>query len=499
MLRAGFGLFYDRFSEGLTLEAIRLNGIRQQRYIVPFPSFYSNVPPPESLATHLAPSAIREVDRGLRAPYMAQTAVKLERQLSKNVSLSLTYINTRGVHMLRSRNINAPLPGTYNPKQPDSGLRPYGGTQNIYLYESSGIFKQNQFITRINANVSSKLILFGFYVLNEARSNTDGAGSFPANSYNLATEYGRAGFDVRHRAFLGGSIMGPLGLRFSPFMVVTSGHPYTLTLGRDLNGDSLYSDRPAFATDLTRPGVVVTPYGAFDTRPAPGETIIPRNYGNGPGLFFLNLRLSRTFGFGGEPIVCPLSGSLAGIIKTASHEWPEIQAKALDIAADFDTLEAPAEQIVDEFLTAGPVEVGITPVGRSMLELTSTPLDSHSEKPPWGRDGVVVVTGGARGVTAEVAVAIGRATGCKLLLAGRSGEPTEEPDWLAPLTEEADIKRAIIGHHEGGATPKAIEAEFRRCLANREIRSTLDRIEAAGAKAIYRSIDVRDEIGRAHV
>jgi hypothetical protein len=298
VLRAGAGIFYDRFSENLTLQARRLNGVTQQSFIVTSPDFYPNVPPLETLTENQAPQAIRRVDSNLRAPYIIQTAVGLERRFPKNITIAITYMNSHGLHMLRSRNVNAPLPGTYDPLSPNSGVRPYAGVGDIYMYESSGLFNQNQLITNFSARVSRKLTLFGFYMLNRAKSNTDGAGSFPANQYNLSGEYGSAAFDVRHRVFLGGSIEGPYGFRLSPLVVANSGRPFDIVVGRDLNGDSLFNDRPAFATDLTRTSVIVTSYGAFDTDPVAGQTLIPRNYGRGPGEFTLNLRLSKTFSFG---------------------------------------------------------------------------------------------------------------------------------------------------------------------------------------------------------
>ena len=78
------------------------------------------------------------------------------------------------------------------------------------------------------------------------RATQSYAGTFPANQYDLSPEYGRAGFDVRHRVHSNGSISMPWGLRLSPFPTVASGRPYNITVGRDLNGDSLYLDRPAF-------------------------------------------------------------------------------------------------------------------------------------------------------------------------------------------------------------------------------------------------------------
>ena len=191
--------------------------------------------------------------------------------------------------MLRSRNINAPLPG--------SGLQPFSGG-NIYLYESTGLFRQQQVIANLNARVNRRLNVFGYYTWNRANSDTDGAGSFPANQYSFAGEYGRTGFDVRHRMFVGGSVEAPYGMMLSPLITASSGPPFNVSTGQDLNGDSIFNDRPAWATDITRPGVMRTPYGVFDLSPLPQQTIVPRNLGNGPGQFSVNLRLSRSFSLG---------------------------------------------------------------------------------------------------------------------------------------------------------------------------------------------------------
>jgi hypothetical protein len=282
-------MFYDRVSESLTLQAHRLDGVRQSQYLVADPDFYPNIPPADVLAGNQRDQAVRLMDRNLRSPYTAQFAISVERRLPKSTTLSVTYANSRGVRMLRSRNINAPLPG--------SGIHPFNGG-NIYLYESTGLFRQQQVIANLNARVNRSLNLFGYYTWNRANSDTDGAGSFPANQYSFAGEYGRAGFDVRHRVFVGGSVETPYGMMLSPFITASSGPPFNVSAGRDLNGDSIFNDRPAWARDITRPSVIRTPYGAFDLSPLPGQTIIPRNLGNGPGQFAVNLRLSRSFSLG---------------------------------------------------------------------------------------------------------------------------------------------------------------------------------------------------------
>ena len=117
----------------------------------------------DSLASAQQTQAIYKIDSHLRAPYIIQSAIGIERQLPKNITLSLNYTNSRGLHQLRSRNINAPLPGTYDPTVPNSGVRPFGSQAgDIYLYESSGVFNQNQLITSVQARVNAKINLFGF-------------------------------------------------------------------------------------------------------------------------------------------------------------------------------------------------------------------------------------------------------------------------------------------------------------------------------------------------
>ena len=298
VLRAGAGIFYDRVPEDMTLQALRLNGVTQQEYLVADPDFFPNIPSPEVLLQSSAPQTIRQMAPNLCAPYVAQEAIGVERRLPKNITVAVTYTNSHGVHILRSRNINAPLPGSYDPQNPAGGVRPYGGQGNIYQYESSGIFNQNQLIANISARLTRRFSLFGFYMLNRARSNTDRADSFPASQYDLSREYGPAAFSVRQRLFMGGAVPLPLGFRVSPFVVASAGRPFDIVTGQDLNGDSLFNDRPAFATDLSRPSVVETAYGVFDTVPMLGATIIPRNYGGGPSQFSINMHLTKTFSFG---------------------------------------------------------------------------------------------------------------------------------------------------------------------------------------------------------
>jgi hypothetical protein len=303
VVRGGFGVFYDRVGENLTLSASRFNGANEQQFIVTNPAVldsFPNVPSIATLTAFATPITIDRLATDLRTPYTMQGAISLERQLPHNFKVSATYSHARSLHLLRTRAINAPLPGTFNPLAPNSGVRPFGSANNIFQYESTGRFDQNLLTFNVVNSFSRRGSVTVNYSFAKAKSDTDGTGSFPADSYDLSGEYGRASNDVRHRLSVVGSYRGPWGLSFNPFVIVNSGQPFNITIGRDLNGDTLFIERPAFANDLTKPGVVITRFGAFDPNPTAGEIIIPRNYGEGPGSLSANLRVSKTIGFGGE-------------------------------------------------------------------------------------------------------------------------------------------------------------------------------------------------------
>ncbi len=202
--------------------------------------------------------------------------------------------------------------------------------------------------------------------------------------------------------------------------------------------------------------------------------------------------LDGSFALNGHAPHSPITGGLAGLVKTASHEWPEVSCKSLDLSDDAHDLNQLAQSIVDELLLKGPLEVGISKSGRVETRLVSKALNGEVGKSSLTARDVVVVTGGARGVTAAVSLALAKEYRCKLLLLGRSTAPTPEPQWLSALTDEGQIKKALAAHITGPVTPRALEEQYRRAMANREVLATLQQIEASGAHAIYRSLDVRD-------
>jgi hypothetical protein len=315
VIRAGGGVFYNRFNESSTLQAHRFNGISQQQFFVsevplynangqfvpptasPLDSF-PNVPPVNSLNSAGRQITWRVAD-DLQAPVVYLAGTQVERQLPKRFTLFAGLFMVRIQHVVRARDINAPIPGT-------NGTRPFGNVGEIYQYESSGRFNQNQLFIGFNNRFSRALTFFSSYSLSKTTNDTDGQGGalFPANSYDLSGEFGRAAFDVRHRFTFAGTINLPWWqLSLNPFIVASSGRPFNITTGADTNGDRLFTERPSFAPagvdcNNPSPNIVCTKYGNFNVRPAPGEALIPRNFGEGPGFVSVNMRISKTWNFG---------------------------------------------------------------------------------------------------------------------------------------------------------------------------------------------------------
>ena len=312
VLRAGFGMFYDRFAYNLELQQLRynVNGSLQNEYQVANPQFFlgqTPVLPPTATGTN-----VYENNPNLHAPYTIQTGVTLERQLTKTANLAVTYLNSRGVHQFYTDNLNPFIPDP-TPSDPTNGARSNPAEGNVFQYQSEGIFKQNQLIVNGSIRMGTKLSLFGYYTLNYADSDTSGAGTFPSIPGDLQEDYGRASYDIRHRLFVGGTIGLPRGFRLSPFLIASSGIPFNITTGTDPYQSDQYNVRPAFATCTpaiqTKFGCFVIPTAA-DLADLATYTPIPVNYGDGPGRFSLNLRLSKTFGFG--PVLEGASGGGGG-------------------------------------------------------------------------------------------------------------------------------------------------------------------------------------------
>jgi acyl transferase domain-containing protein/NAD(P)-dependent dehydrogenase (short-subunit alcohol dehydrogenase family) len=218
--------------------------------------------------------------------------------------------------------------------------------------------------------------------------------------------------------------------------------------------------------------------------------------GHGGAFFAAVSFLDGAFGFEAKRLIDPMQGALAGLVKTAALEWPEVSCRAIDIDPNWHDAAARIEALCDTILTYGaetPVEIGLSAARRVVLALAADAGKVHDDLRLDEKD-VVVVSGGARGVTAAACSALAGATGCRLALIGRSPAPSAEPQWLENLSDdEGVLKKAILEHRFASrATPKELEGAFRRVMANRRIRRTLAELANKGSQTRYFSADVCD-------
>jgi hypothetical protein len=289
--RGGIGVFYDRVDDGLVLDANRYVGGGRLQYLVTDPSVLdtitvvngavTTVPTVEALNRFSQPRNTRVLDSDIRAPRSIQGSLSIEQQMGRMTG-SVALIASRGAYQLRSRNINAIRA---------DGTRPLEIPGAIYAYETTGRSNQFQVVTGLSSRPGRGSSFFVRYFLGWTKSDTDGGGSFPAIPTDIDAEYSRASSDVRHRVMAGGSINAPWDIRIGPMLIVSTGRPYNITTGRDLNLDTVFSDRPSFGV-AGEPGVIDTAYGAFNTTGA--GAAIPRNYGEGPAFASLSLRVSKS-------------------------------------------------------------------------------------------------------------------------------------------------------------------------------------------------------------
>ncbi|HEX7276753.1 MAG TPA: SDR family NAD(P)-dependent oxidoreductase, partial [Acidimicrobiales bacterium] len=248
--------------------------------------------------------------------------------------------------------------------------------------------------------------------------------------------------------------------------------------------DSLDSDHEVVHLAALRPGA---------------EPVLPTSFAGirrallaGAPTLLLATGSAGTFGHGwsGEEATDPTPGAgVRGLARTIAREFPDVLVRAVDV----DTKEAPqkvARHLLDELATRdAPTVVGYTNGTRSTLTVVEVPALAAAPL-DLGADAVVLLTGGARGITARAAVAIAAASRCHVELVGRTPPPSgPESPATAHADDEIGLRHAII--ESGIRKPADVEATVRRILAEREVRATLAALDGHAASVRYHVADVR--------
>ena len=305
IVRAGYGWFFNRFTvptsfnaNGGTpylIEAIHDNRVNQKSYTILDPGFYNPTAPasPSVLASASASvPTYHTIDPHFHASLDMQAGIGVDHQVAKHITGNITYLYTQGVHQYLSNNVSAPA-------FDEDSYTLTGATPALYNYQfqSGGFYRQNQLILS-SALRLKRLTVSGNYVLNEAKSDTQGVNSFASVAQNPGFDYGRASFGIRHRVVFIESYTAPHGIVFASLLAAQSGTPYNLTIGNDLTGNNQFNARPAYGT-CGAAGVITTQYGCLDTDPSgKDERIVPYGIGIGPANAVYHVRISKVIGIG---------------------------------------------------------------------------------------------------------------------------------------------------------------------------------------------------------
>ena len=291
-------------------------------------------------------------------------------------------------------------------------------------------------------------------------------------------------------------------------VVVDDGGPLTMALADDLNARGLPTrivsmeaipDSGAFsgaAGLILLPGT--TAENAFLSAHRAGPELMEAAEG-GDAVLAAITTMDGAFGFTGYAISHPQQGALPGLVKTAGLEWAQVICRAIDLSPDLATAVTDAVQAVNDEIAivnaVHPVEIGLSRDRR--IALKTVPAETIDGPLHLDKNDVVVVTGGARGVTANCALALAEATGASIALVGRSQPPDAPLDWLRGVHGEGAIKKAIAtyGFPDAKPTPKALESAYRSHVSAMAVHQTLDQLTHAGVQAAYFSCDVTDRKG----
>jgi len=186
---------------------------------------------------------------------------------------------------------------------------------------------------------------------------------------------------------------------------------------------------------------------------------------------------------------------LPALVKTASQEWPTASLKAIDLQRAERDDASLATALADELLLGGgELEVGLRASGERLAPRSVSSKVIRGSDAAIGKDDVVVVSGGARGVTSSCVIRWASECHGRFVLLGRS-VLSDEPACCKGIVDDAGLKRALLAEaqsQELRLSPAELSAQVRSVLGSREIRATLDAVHAAGGEARYRSVDITD-------
>jgi acyl carrier protein len=214
------------------------------------------------------------------------------------------------------------------------------------------------------------------------------------------------------------------------------------------------------------------------------------------GLWVTVQDTGGAFGLTDMTSLAGYTAGLAALTRTAAHEWPAATTKAIDLERGDASVETLARRLADELLRGGVErEVGLAADG-SRQTIVSRSVAVSPGEPGLSKEDVIVVSGGARGVTAACVIEWAYETQATFILLGRT--PLEpEPAACAGVTDDAGLKRALLADAKARGvtlTPAALGKLASKVQAGREVRETIARVQEVGGRAVYVTASVTDAV-----
>ncbi|MFT3744844.1 MAG: carboxypeptidase-like regulatory domain-containing protein [Pyrinomonadaceae bacterium] len=301
-LSIGYGIFYRRFDIASIMSERQANADDRSFYFITDPAILDRFPAVPSVA-ELQQSAtlrsLRLIDDKLQTPLQHIVSFNVGKALWAGVNLNLSYSRTANSRTAITRNINAPFAAAAGSTAPP--VYPLGNSRNTYETRSEGRGRSDRIYLSGNLPMWK---LFGRQMYSSLRygyskiNNDSVAGSgSPFDPYDMSREWAPATSDGVHSFNSYFNMPLPGSITLSGDLSFRTGSRFNIITGRDTNRDGIYAERPAFATDRNKPGVVETPFGLLDPNPTSSDRLIPRNLARGPGYRMVNTWISKTFGF----------------------------------------------------------------------------------------------------------------------------------------------------------------------------------------------------------
>ncbi len=297
----GYGIFYSRFALNNTLNVRQANDADRAQYLITETNIldvFPVVPTVDLLQQFALPQTKSFIDAEFETPFQSLLNITAAKKMPKGYTLNFTFSHSEGFRQILTRNVNAPLAGTFDPFNPSLAVRPLGNIGNVYATRSGGKTVTDRFSIFLGFPQSQNLYANLRYSFNKSKSDIVSGSGSPFDPYDFTQEFAPTFFDGVH------SVGGYFFYNFNARKIsvggdfsANSGTRFNIFTGRDTNGDGFFSERPSFATDLSKPNLIQTPYGILDPNPSPDDKLIPRNLGRGPANFNFNASISKWFGF----------------------------------------------------------------------------------------------------------------------------------------------------------------------------------------------------------